>query len=519
MQDSPFRLQVERLRTRLSKNRTGRAVSGLISDYAGNALTQILSFLVTPLLVTLLSESMYGFWIVVSQVLFWFNLLDGGVGMYLIKSVASEKHRSESERLTQAISTSFWSYVFLSIVTVLVGSFLAPWLPGWAKIGSAEAPAVILTFRIAILTASISLVTVPTFYAILQGYQRLALLNGIVYGVGAVNLLLAVGLLRMGWGIVSMAVAQLCATLFGAAIAFIFARQICSFSLSTRHFRLVELRQILHFATFFQMNKLAFVANTFSDGFLLAGVLGTAPVTTYALTQKLSSTASLFVTKVGGVLLPGLAELFAQRDVERLQQVVLRLLRLLTRASLLCFIMVVALNERFVSLWVGPDLFGGITLTLLFAYIILYNGLIGNLSVLFFSSGQLEGWGWLSLISAIVKIGLTVLLLPTLGLLAPMVGTIVGGLFPGVYAPIKTAQLIQLRLSRIALEGVAPSLIRSLPTVFVIAGLSVVIPVAWHWSGLVCIGLGGLVTNVLTFDMELLGKSFARLAFRSMPTL
>jgi len=493
---------VRNLKTRFTEGRTGRAVSGLAVDYFGNGVTQVLSLLVTPWLVSLLSPSMYGFWIVVTQVIFWLSLLDGGVGMYLIKTIAGSKDRESSLTLMEAISTCFWTYTCLALVAIVIGLWVAPLLPAWVGIEQAQNATARLTFQIAVLTAAVSLVIVATFYAILQGYQQIALVNGIVYGVSITNLLLAVILLLSGWGVEAMALAQLVATVLGGVTAFFLARHFCAFSLSPRFFRFAELKQVFYYGFFFQMNKLAFLANTFSDSFLLAGSLGTASVTTYSLTLKLPQTGSFFVTKVGGALVPGLAELFGQNDIFRLQHIILRLFRLLTRIGILSAIFIVVLNERFVSLWVGPSLFGGFTLTILFAYILLRNCLIGNMSAFFFASGQLQGWGVLSLIEAGVKIGLTVVLLPSLGLLAPAVGTILGGLITGVYAPIKLSRLAQLRLGTLLREGIGLPLLKSLPTVVVLIGLSYLIPTSWHWLGIACIGVGGLAANTLSFDVN-----------------
>ena len=162
---------------RLTKNRTRRAASGLIVDYLGTGVNQVLSFLVTPVLISLLSPSIYGFWIIVTQIIFWLGLLDGGVGIYLIKAIASSKEKEDPSHLSKSVSTCFWIYVFLAVVVVCIVMIIAPFLPGWVKIESAQYGASMLAFQIAVITASISLILVSTFYAILQGYQQIALVN------------------------------------------------------------------------------------------------------------------------------------------------------------------------------------------------------------------------------------------------------------------------------------------------------------------------------------------------------
>jgi O-antigen/teichoic acid export membrane protein len=259
------------------------------------------------------------------------------------------------------------------------------------------------------------------------------------------------------------------------------------------------------------MSKLAFVASAYSDGILLAGSYGAASVTTYSLTQKLASTASMFVNKVGGVLIPGFTELFAGQEIARLQPVVVRLTRLLTRIGFLNLLLILILNERFVGIWVGPATFGGLALTALFAYSVFRNGLIRNLAALFFSSGRLEGWGWLSLIEAIVKISLTLVFLPTLGLLAPMIGTIIAELFTGVYTPIRVAQLVRLPLSSLLTQGIGLPLLKSVPTIVVLGVLNYLVPLQSRWFGIVFIGFCGVLANTLSFDWAQWKNGWSRL--------
>ena len=503
---------------RLTQNRTGRVVGGLAVDYLGNGVTQVLAILVTPLLISLLSSATYGFWIVITQVIFWLGLLDGGIGIYLIKAIANSKDKIAPSLLSESVSTCFWTYVFLALIVMCIGMSIAPFLPGWVKIEPDHYAAAMLTFQIAVVTAAVSLVIVATFYGILQGYQQIALVNAIIYSASIANLLLAVALIMLGFGIEAMAWAQLVTTLSGGVVAFFMARRLGSFSLSPRFFRLTELRKVFHYTFFFQMNKLSFLANTFSDGLLLAGYLGTASVTTYTMTQKLPQTASFFLTKVGGAMLPGLAELFAQNDYESLQRVFLRLMRLLLRFSLLALIFVLALNERFVGLWVGQGLFGGFLLSALFAYVMFFNAIIGNISTFFFSSGQLEGWGWLSVVSAVVKIGLTIILLPTLGLLAPVIGTVVGGSLLGLYTPIKISRLIRLNWKQLIRDGVLPVMIGSTPTVFIVLTLYILIPSSWRWLGLGIIALSGLLANTVVFDIQIWRQGYLRLKSYRAPS-
>jgi len=502
------------MKFQLQSTRTNRALSGLAVDYFGTILNIGLSFVVTPWLVYLLKPELYGFWIVAAQVLFWLNLLDGGSGLYLVKAIS--RYQQSPQQVNRAIATVFWTYVLLAIPTLGIGWAVAPAVSRWAHLAAANSSAGILAFRISVIAATVTLVVGPTFQAVLFGYQKLAAMNTIVSCVAASALLCGFVFLKMGGGIVSLAVAQLMATWAGAAVTVIFARRLCPLNLSPRQFDRGEVREIFHFTAYFQMSKVAFVGNMFSDGFLIAGSLGSAAVSIYSLTQKLAMSASTFISKIVGAVMPGLAEIFVVRDTERIQAVTVRLVSIMARVSILAFILLVAVNQRFVNLWVGRQYFGGILITLLFSYVVLRNGLIGTFSAYLFSTGDLKAWGWLSLVEAATKISLTIFLLPRIGIVAPALGTAVGGLITTIYLPAKIASMSGLGVSDLFWQGLAPAVWRSIPTVALVVILYLLIPQTWGWSALPCIVMPALIMNTFCFDRELLERCWVRWRLRTV---
>jgi O-antigen/teichoic acid export membrane protein len=492
------------MKIRIASTRTTRAIAGLFADYLGTGTNIALSFVITPWLVFLLKSELYGFWIVATQALFWLNLLDGGSGLYLVQAIS--RSQGDTERINRAIATVFWVYAVLAIPTLLIGWSIAPAVCHWSHLAGPTAIAGITAFRICVISATITLILAPTFQAVLYGFQKIALVNTIVSSVAAGALVLGIILVATGGSIVSLAVAQLVCTWAGAAVTVFMARRLSRASVSPRYFDREQLREVFRFSAYFQMSKAAFLGNTFSDGLLIVGALGPAAVTTYNLTQKLATSSTTFITKVSGAVMPGLAEIFADRDIERLQRVTYRLVQLLARVSILAATMLILLNHRFIDLWVGSQYFGGLALTALFAYVVFRNGLIGTFSTYLFSTGELKAWGWLSLIEAATKIGLTFALLPFVGLIAPAIGTVVGGVITAVYLPVKVGSMVGLRVRDLFLHAFMPVLKTSLPTIIVAVAAAAAVPASWRWLGIAAIATPALLVNTLSFDRAVLGR-------------
>jgi O-antigen/teichoic acid export membrane protein len=507
-------LSITKLIPRFGGNRTGRAAAGLLTDYFGTAAATGIVFLTTPLLLDWLTPPLYGFWIAITQVMFWLNMIDGGAGIFLLKNIAKARETRDEASIRTLICTTFWSYVALGIITLVVGASLAKFVVGWIGIAPAGAGAAVVAFQVAVVNATIWVIILPCFYGVLQGYQQLPLVNGIAHGINILGTLTSLGLLRLGYGIEAMALGQLAATILGAIVTYIAARRACaSISLAPRYASRTVLRQIFRFTGYFQMSKFSFVVSNFTDGLLIANALGPGAVAIYSLNQKLASTGSALLNKVGGAIMPGLAEIMASGDLPRLQAVVLRMVSLLARSSFFAMLLVATLNGRFVASWVGGTMFGGTVLTALFAYSLFRGGIIRNLAAFLFSAGSVRGWGWLSLLEGVANIGLTLLWLPRLGLAGAALATVAAESILTFYTPFRVSRLAQITLPKLLGAGVGLPMLWSLPTAAAMLLLNALLPAAWGWGAIALIAVGGMAINLASFEGRQLlreGKSVSR---------
>jgi O-antigen/teichoic acid export membrane protein len=477
----------------------------LLVDYIGIAIGIVLTFVITPVLVRLLGAPMYGFWITAVQILAWLNLLDGGIGINLLKTIGTYK-TVDPDRVRSMIGTTFWLYVGIAAVTIAIGMGISPFVAGWTHVAVADAAAATIAFRLAVVSAAITLIVVPTFYVILQAYQRLAFVNVITNGTNIMASLAGLALVSAGMGVAGVSMGQLGATLIGATVAFLASRRLLAFGLSWRNATRAHLREIGAFAGYFTMSKLAFLVSNYSDAILIAVFYGTSPVAVYALTQRLAGTALTFLGKIGGVALPGLAEIFGENDRAALQRVTLRFLSILTRAALLGGAVIIAVNRRFVEAWTGPQTYGGLLLTVLIVWCVMRDAVVRNLAAIVFASGDLKGWGWLSVIEAAVKVILALALLPATGILGPAIAAAIAGTITMTYVPLKLAKMTGMSIPAMLDGAIRRPLLLSIPTILAAAALSWFVPQSWRWFGIVLIGGVTLLVNLLTFDLATLRR-------------
>jgi O-antigen/teichoic acid export membrane protein len=490
--------------SRLKSGRVGRAFQALGVEYIGTALNILLSFAATPVLLEYLSPGVFGLWVATSQAVLALNLIDGGGSVYLMLQLSSGARR-DADRARRLVATTFWTYLALGAIVLVLGLSAAPFSAGWLGVEAAGHAEFNWAFVIAVVGAAIYVGLLPTPYGVLQGTHRLSWVNAIAQGITAGSTVLGLALAVKGAGIIGMAVGQLAAFVVGIAVATACARRASpDVWIAARYFSREEFRRSLHFTGFFQLAKLSFFLSTFSDAILIAAVVSPEAVTVYVLTQKLPGAATMFVGKLGSAIMPGLAEILADSDADHIRRVILRMVQVLARVSTLCAAMALFLNYRFVAEWVGLEYYAGAALSLLFAYSVWRNGLVRNASSVVVASGSMRAWGWLSLIEAAIKVTLTLALLPRLGVLAPALASVVAEVPIGVYLPMQLARIARLPIGGLIRDGLLMPLLWSVPTVAALWLSDAVVPAVWGWRGIALIAAAGIVVNVATFDRRML---------------
>jgi O-antigen/teichoic acid export membrane protein len=228
------------------------------------------------------------------------------------------------------------------------------------------------------------------------------------------------------------------------------------------------------------------------DVLIIVKFLGPSIVVVYSCTCKLVSFLQNQPQMLAGIALPGLSHLKASESRER----TIRVTTCLTQGMLLIagavFCVVVALNQRFVALWVGDKFFGGVPLTVLLALNFIVRLLDYTLTLALFAFGYEKVSAIRFLIEGVISAGLATLLTARLGLAGVMLGFLCGSLFVAVPVDIYfLARELKVSLRQL-LRHYVPYLWRSLVVGFLAFALieRLYIPnLAWLVLAAICIGL------------------------------
>jgi O-antigen/teichoic acid export membrane protein len=343
-------------------SRTQRFLGGFTTGYVHMAVATAVGLWLTPFLLGHLGAATYGLWLVGTQIIAYLLLMDFGIVALLPRETAyvtGRTGRSDAPELRSLVEQTI-TIAFVQVPVVLAAAVVAVW---WL-------PAAWQPLRLPLIVVlGLFVVSFPlrTFQAALVGLQDLAFVGRVQFGAWAAGTATTVVLVMNGLGLSALA-AGWCTTQLSAVIG-------CTVRLSRRFPSAMPRR--LSFgpdgaakgyvtrSCWVAVSQTAQVLLNGTDVIIIGALLGPAAVVPYACTGKLIAVLANQPQAILQSAAPALSELRPSGDRVRMFQVSAALSQATLAISGLVACVVLAVNEGFVTWWVGPDQFAGPGITLL----------------------------------------------------------------------------------------------------------------------------------------------------------
>ena len=288
-------------------------------------------------------------------------------------------------------------------------------------------PLLALPFGVVVVTFVLTF-PLRIFQAVLQGMQDLTFLAGSQSLSWIVGTAVTVGLVASGFGIQALAIGWMCTQVVGTGLAWRRAatryKQI--FPSRLPPMALGMARAELGRGIWMSVSQVAQVLLNGTDLLIIGMLLGPAAIVPYACTGKLltilASQPQLFMQTT----LPALSELRTSVPQARLFQVSTSMSQLLLLCSGAIACVVLAVNESFVSWWVGEARFAGVGLTAVLVLGMLLRH--WNLAAIYtlFCFGNERRLALTTAADGILGVVAMLALVPWLGLYGAAVGSLIG---------------------------------------------------------------------------------------------
>ena len=406
--------------------RTRRSALHFGSGLVYTAVTILIAFVATPLLLRWLGAERFGAWRAASDWLGHLSLLELGLAGTLAPLLALARGAGNVTDVRLTMVQGVRSYVRVAILAIAAGLLLAAFINRLVPVDASISRD--LTRGCLLAVTGLILYPFAPFRSLADADQRGYVVNLALLAQSLVITGLSLVLAWRGWGITGQF-----AALVAGQVLFVIIMTVTALRRHpglgraiTRERPTAETRERirrLNLPTFFY--DLAGRAATLTDNIVIAVILGPSRVVPLFLTQRLALLAQGQLQSIGTASWAALGELHAMGRAEVFRARLTELTRLVAAMSIIVLVPIAAHTPAFVRLWVGDAFFAGGLVVALAAY----NGFVVSAVSLwgwcFSGTGKVATLVPVMLASAAINVAVSIGLTYVLGLAGPLAGTAV----------------------------------------------------------------------------------------------
>lgn len=342
----------------LSNDRIRKIV--LTTGFSGlGRIIKSLTFLISvPLSLQYLGVERFGLWMTVTSVITLLGFTDLGMGNGLVNAIAAAKGHNDNTEARQSVSSTFYFIVVISLLILLIFSFIYPIVP-WSKFfgvttpqGISEAgPTVFIFVFCFFLNLPFSLVQrIQTGFqegyiaASWQSVESLLSLAGLLFAI------------YMKFSLPMLVVATFGTTIFVSIVSFLIEFRYRRPWLIPNHSCISWKagKKILECGLLFFILQALYLIGVSTDNLIIANFSGATAVTPYSVTQRLFTALQIF-NFVAYALWPAMGEAIAQRDYKWALSSIKRSLLISMCLSFLTVIPMLIFGHKIIEIWAGQE--------------------------------------------------------------------------------------------------------------------------------------------------------------------
>lgn len=327
--------------------------------YSGLALALARNIVLVPVYLHYIGLGEYGAWLATGGALLQLLLSDFGLAGVVSQRVAHEFGSGSYARLGSLIGSGLVNGAMLGLLLSAICLALAPFLPAKQGLTAVQEHRVLGCFLLAVCANGIG-VFGSTAVGIVRSLQRAIATGTIVLLADLASIVATVGGLFAGLGLYSLPLGLLARSLAVAAgtVGYLGALQISREFLRPR-LSWVESALLWRASAQFFLTSIAMKLQSNANLVFVGIVGGPHSAAIYGLTVRAHETVLVLNAQMNGAVGPSLAHMAGESQIGRFRALVLKLKPLTALVAALGMTVTVTINEPFVRLWVGQDLFAG----------------------------------------------------------------------------------------------------------------------------------------------------------------
>ncbi len=423
-------------------SKTKNYLSGLATGYTVTFVTIFVALWLTPFSLTFLNREEYAIFTLAGDMLMWLGLLDLGISSGLNVKAAQLTGKPNQERLNRLASTAFFSQNFVSLSILLIGLGLSFLFPRFFDIRPELHQEAIQMMVLMVIGVAVN-IFVQTFSSLLIANQQIYMDNLIKLSLIVIRTALTVVFLLLGWKMLSLAVANLVATIITSFLAMVRVRHLLpNLQIRRKWFSRDVLKEIGALGIWFSLGGLAGMVILNLDRIVTGKLISVELVTTLSLTGRTYALFGSQLQQITNTARPMLGQLLGAGKLKQAYQRYRQIFFVSTGVTIVISASLLAFNVGFVHWWVGAENYGGIWLDAALALNMVSNAWVLPNRAILSSNLIVRPQTTSRLIEGALNITLSILFAKWLGVVGIVFATAVAGIITSNwYLPLLTSRM------------------------------------------------------------------------------
>ena len=324
------------------------------SGYVLFLATNLVALFITPFLLKHITKEEYGLYVLCVELLSWISFVNLGTAKVLGPKVAQQLSSNNQDEIIYLFNSSFWFQLGVSLLVIPIYIALVK-IAGIDEIELEYITGLILLFSVAAFMNNLS----GQFSEMIIATRKVHLDDKITLIVLIIRVILVLFLVPV-LGLTAVFIIYFVISVVNITIKVRRVNKLYpALRVKLSFFSKKHFNELLSNGVFFTFSSLSTILVTKFDQFFLGRELGLEIVASYYVSVKLILMGEKFINVLFNNLRPHISRLHGQGKVQMINDIYIECTFLMLLIISLFIGSLIFINEWFVTLWVGPELFIG----------------------------------------------------------------------------------------------------------------------------------------------------------------
>ena len=404
---------------------------GVVLGYTNILAKNLVNLVYTPMLLSFVGQADYGVYQSCYSFVFSLTLLSFGFSQAYVRFYTLESTRGTEGGIRRLNGVYLVLYIIITAIALALGLVFAANAPAVFSSGFTSEQVSTASAVIAVLAASISVTLLNSvFDSYVLAHEEFRFQQTRQLATTLATPFVAYALLRLGMGVVGVAIAQLVVNVTLLVLNASFCISHLKMRFDIHHLDLNLFKAITAFSAWLFINQICELVNQNVPNIMLGALSGAVAVSVFAVSVQIRSLFNSLSTTMSNVFIPKINQIVAESDDNN---VLSRLMARVGRCQAILYMWILGgfalLGRFFVSEWAGDGFSEAYYLILIMA-IPLFIPLVQNTGIEIQRAKNMhKARSVCYLVTATLNVAITVVFAPTLGCWAPALGFVVHCVF------------------------------------------------------------------------------------------